>query len=657
MKKELKELIDISHFYGVNKDYVIAGGGNTSFKDEQHLWVKGSGTSLSDITIDGFAQLERNKLKLISTKKYSNNNSERELQVKEDLNQSIVFPEKNVRPSVETSLHDIIKYRFVIHTHPTLVNGILCSKNGKAAVVELFGDEAMFVEYTDPGYILFKKVESDLEVYRKKHKKDPQIIFLENHGVFVSADSIDEVKSLYNLINKKISSKISKNPDLTKIEVNHIAIKVLPAIRMMLSSETIKVVKVRNNKLIENFLKDKKTYKEISSAFTPDIVVYCKSSFIYIEDSSTAEKIIESVKKESESFVSKHGYQPKVILVKGIGMIAIEENAKSVETVLDVYEDLMKISFFSNYFGGPKFLTAAQIDFIDKWEVENYRRAKAKGGSGQGKVENKIAIVTGAAKGFGEGIAEHLFNEGANVVIADLDEKCGLALVEKLNALKKKNTAYFVKVNVGDDKSVETMIAATVVEYGGLDIMVSNAGVLRAGALDEMKPEDFEFLTKINYTGYFYCVRHASAVMRIQHTFKPDYMMDIIQINSKSGLKGSNKNFAYAGSKFGSVGLTQSFAMELVSFNIKVNSICPGNFFEGPLWSDPKNGLFVQYLNTGKVPGAKTIADVKRFYESQVPLNRGCLPEDVMKAMFYIIDQYYETGQAIPVTGGQIMLK
>ena len=133
--------------------------------------------------------------------------------------------------------------------------------------------------------------------------------------------------------------------------------------------------------------------------------------------------------------------------------------------------------------------------------------------------------------------------------------------------------------------------------------------------------------------------------------------MDIIQINSKSGLKGSNKNFAYAGSKFGSVGLTQSFAMELVSFNIKVNSICPGNFFEGPLWSDPKNGLFVQYLNTGKVPGAKTIADVKRFYESQVPLNRGCLPEDVMKAMFYIIDQYYETGQAIPVTGGQIMLK
>ncbi len=657
MKKQLNDLIDISRFYGVDKEYVIAGGGNTSYKNDQFLWVKGSGASLADINMDGFVQLDRNKLNLITTNKYSKNTSVREQQVKDDLYKSIVFPEKNVRPSVESSLHDIIQYSFVIHTHPTLVNGMLCSKNGKAAVSELFGNDALFIEYTDPGYILFKKVENDLFHFRKKHKTDPHIIFLENHGVFVSADSVDEIKSLYKLIEKKIKSKIISQPDLKKKELNPLITKVLPAIRMILSSETVKLLKVRNNSLIESFLENKKTYSAISSAFTPDIIVYCKSSFIYIENSTNPEKIIDAVQKECKKFVAQHGFLPKVILIIGIGLIAIEENAKSVETVLDVYEDLMKISFYSNYFGGPKFLSAAQIDFIDKWEVENYRRAKAKGNSGQGKVENKIAIVTGAAKGFGEGIAEHLFGEGANVVIADMDETCGKALAEKLNAQKKKNTACFVKVNVGDDKSIEKMILASVAEYGGLDLFVSNAGVLRAGALDEMKPEDFDLLTKINYSGYFYCVRHASAVMKIQHSFKQDYMMDIIQINSKSGLKGSNKNFAYAGSKFGSVGLTQSFALELVSFNIKVNSICPGNFFEGPLWSDPKNGLFVQYLKTGKVPGAKTIADVKRYYESQVPLNRGCLPEDVMKAIYYVIDQHYETGQAIPVTGGQIMLK
>jgi NAD(P)-dependent dehydrogenase (short-subunit alcohol dehydrogenase family) len=190
-----------------------------------------------------------------------------------------------------------------------------------------------------------------------------------------------------------------------------------------------------------------------------------------------------------------------------------------------------------------------------------------------------------------------------------------------------------------------------------LDVMISNAGILHAGSLEEMDQKTFELMTKVNYTGYFLCAKYAKPVMRLQHSIRPNHFMDIIQINSKSGLKGSNKNFAYAGGKFGGIGLTQSFALELMPFNIKVNSICPGNFFNGPLWSDPENGLFVQYLRAGKVPGAKTIADVKAFYEAQVPAGRGCTAADVGKAIFYVIEQQYETGQAVPVTGGQNMLK
>ena len=171
-----------------------------------------------------------------------------------------------------------------------------------------------------------------------------------------------------------------------------------------------------------------------------------------------------------------------------------------------------------------------------------------------------------------------------------------------------------------------------------------------------MEPETFRNMTMVNYEAYFLGAKYASPVMKLQYQYNKEHFSDIIQINSKSGLKGSNRNFAYAGGKFGGIGLTQSFALELAPFRIKVNSICPGNFFEGPLWADPEKGLFVQYLETGKVPGAKTIEEVKRFYESQVPLDRGCRTEDVMKAIYYLIDQKYETGQAIPVTGGQIML-
>ncbi|MDX9883277.1 MAG: SDR family NAD(P)-dependent oxidoreductase [Prolixibacteraceae bacterium] len=276
---------------------------------------------------------------------------------------------------------------------------------------------------------------------------------------------------------------------------------------------------------------------------------------------------------------------------------------------------------------------------------------------GAGRAEQRIAIVTGGAQGFGAGIVEHLMQNGASVVVADLNDEKGQELAASLNAVKRNNKALFVKTNVADAASVENLITETVKAFGGLDLFISNAGILRAGSLDEMTPETFELMTKVNYSAYFLCAKYASKVMKVQHQWKPNHFTDIIQINSKSGLKGSNKNFAYAGGKFGGIGLTQSFALELMPYKIKVNSVCPGNFFDGPLWADPETGLFVQYLRAGKVPGAKTIDDVKRFYEAQVPAGRGCTPLDVMRAVYYIIEQEYETGQAVPVTGGQNMLK
>lgn len=144
--------------------------------------------------------------------------------------------------------------------------------------------------------------------------------------------------------------------------------------------------------------------------------------------------------------------------------------------------------------------------------------------------------------------------------------------------------------------------------------------------------------------------------MKIQHQINPDYWMDIIQINSKSGLIGSKNNSAYAGSKFGGIGLTQSFALELADFNIKVNAICPGNNLDGPLWSDPVNGLYVQYLKSGKVKGAKTVEDVRNHYLGLVPMRKGVVPSDLGKAVCYLIEQENETGQALPVSGGQAML-
>ena len=271
-------------------------------------------------------------------------------------------------------------------------------------------------------------------------------------------------------------------------------------------------------------------------------------------------------------------------------------------------------------------------------------------------VAGKVALVTGGAQGFGAEIVRGLAASGAYVFIADLNLSGAASLSEELNAAAGSARTSAVGVNVTDEASVAAMFDAIAAATGGLDLIVSNAGVLKASSVLDQDEKSFRFVTDVNYTGFFFMAKHGGRLLRRQWRAAPRWMTDIVQINSKSGLQGSNKNGAYAGSKFGSIGLVQSFALEFVQYGIKVNAICPGNFFDGPLWSDPVKGLFVQYLQSGKVPGAKTIGDVKAYYEAKVPMGRGTTGADVMRAIYYLVEQEYETGQALPVTGGQVML-
>jgi len=258
-------------------------------------------------------------------------------------------------------------------------------------------------------------------------------------------------------------------------------------------------------------------------------------------------------------------------------------------------------------------------------------------------LQDQMAIVTGSAQGLGEAICHRLACEGAHVVVADLNLEGAERVAAEIVAQTDRRAAA-VQVDVTDEAQVAAMVDRAVQEFGRLDILVSNAGILIAGPVDEFPASKWQAVINVNLFGYFLCAKHAARVMKTQRSGV------IIQINSKSGKKGSYKNSAYAASKFGGIGLTQSIALELAEYNVRANAVCPGNLLDSPLWVD---SLYKQYAKKWGI----TEEEVRQKYIDQVPMKRGCTYDDVCNVVVFLASDQasYMTGQAINVTGGQEM--
>lgn len=257
------------------------------------------------------------------------------------------------------------------------------------------------------------------------------------------------------------------------------------------------------------------------------------------------------------------------------------------------------------------------------------------------RLRDQTAVITGGAQGLGEALARRLDAEGCKVVVADIN----LDSAQKVAA--GLSNAIAVKVDVSDELQVEAMVRSAVERYGKLDLLISNAAILIAKPATEFSGEQWKKMMDVNLVGYFLCAKAAAKAMI------PNRKGNIIQINSKSGKKGSSKNSAYAAAKFGGIGLTQSLALELAESGIRVNAICPGNLLNSPLWNDGPNALFKQYARNQNI----TEEQVRQKYLDQVPLGRSCEYDDIANVMVFLAsdESSYMTGQAINVTGGQEM--
>ena len=258
------------------------------------------------------------------------------------------------------------------------------------------------------------------------------------------------------------------------------------------------------------------------------------------------------------------------------------------------------------------------------------------------KLDGKIALITGAGSGIGAATARLMAAEGATVVLVGIPTAAIDAVARELSDAGHEPLT--ITADVADGQQMADAVGWTVGHFGRLDIVVANAGIVMAGAIEDFDVERWRKVVDVNLTGYFLCAKHAARIM------KPQQRGSIIQINSKSGKKGSFKNGAYAASKFGGIGLTQSIALELAEFGVRVNAVCPGNLLDSPLWQESLYSQYAARLGISE-------AEVRQRYVDQVPMKRGCTYQDVTNVVVFLASDQssYMTGQAINVTGGQEM--
>lgn len=377
----LNELIDASRRYGADENFVLAGGGNTSYKDEQTLYIKASGTTLADITEEGMVRMSRPLLDAIWKQRYSTDSDERERQALADLMAARLNGETK-RPSVETLLHELLRQQYVIHLHPSLVNGMTCGREGKSVASELYPNGMLWIPIVNPGYVLANHIRESIESHLAAGGEYPSILLLQNHGVFVASDSLEEIDRIYSdmmgRLTKRLVRKPDMNPDATSAsDLAPIGEKLERAFADI-GIEQVQLTTLTYAEIVRA-VESKDTFAAFESfGYTPDHLVYCKPAPLWVaaEEAEDDDAVEELVRR----YLEEHLVAPRIVAVEKTGAVAIGDSAQTASTAGALFLDLVKLVAYAESFGGPQLMPKDKIDFILNWEVESYR---AKVGTGE----------------------------------------------------------------------------------------------------------------------------------------------------------------------------------------------------------------------------------------------------------------------------------
>ncbi len=645
-EQSLTQLIEISHTVGSQPEYVQGGGGNTSVKspDATIMAVKASGTALADMSESaGWVEMDLDKLVSIFDLAGLDDlpTHERESRVLAH-QQSCVLSEVGGRPSVEAALHALLG-RVVIHTHPSAVNALTCGP-GEAAMKELARNDEpapLWIPYADPGYTLAVAIKRALEAYKEEHGAAPQVLMLENHGIFVSADDAEQCIALHEDWVGRCEAYFEGTagplapaapPDAADSR------KAMAWIRRTFHEKGKGPVFARLSQDPE--LANAAVNREIAhvlaeGALTPDQIVYTGARSILARNLLELAPALQASLDEPSP--------PRVALVKDVGAFLVSDDPGKLNVIEEVASCAAKTIRLAAGRGGVHNLHSSSADFIINWEVEHYRARLLD--RARGLLSGKVAVVTGAASGLGLGIAEGLVDAGAAVAFCDIDQP-GLAAA--VDAACEPARVLAVEMDVTDEHQVMLGFDRVVRHWGGVDVVVCAAGIAPAHMLVDMPVDQWRRALEINLTGYFLVAREAARTMQAQ-----GHGGSMVMVSSKSGLDASRANSAYNATKAGELHLMRGWALELGEDGIRVNAVAPGNVFEGSKIWNP------EYIKTCAEKKGIQPDEVIPHYVSLTALKREIKRSDVAAAVCFLCSDQARciTGQTLVVDGGQVMVR
>ncbi len=365
---DLQELVAMSNRYGQNPDYVLAGGGNTSVKDDTTLYVKCSGTCLADITADGFVAMDKQALCALMEKEYPDGDAEREAAFLRDVMEARTDADPQKRPSVEALLHSLFPQKYVLHVHPALINGLTCGQGSGDLAYSLLGNDVLWIPLCRPGYTLGKLCFKAMAEYEKKQGRKAQILLLQNHGIFVAGDTVEEIDRLFALVENRLKTAVKKWPDLAAMQQADAGKAWETALELSAAlgvpAEPLDVREALR------FTENETAADPLLRPFTPDHIVYCGPFPLYLNS-------VDEAKEKYEAFEAEKGFLPKILLVEGVGAFAADKSSGTREKAKLLLTDAMKVAVYAKSFGGALPMTEELTEFILHWEAESYRKKKS----------------------------------------------------------------------------------------------------------------------------------------------------------------------------------------------------------------------------------------------------------------------------------------